>query len=518
MMATENKNGLPIGWIRTTLEECVDILDSQRMPINADEREGRIAGKSQKELHPYYGATGQVGWIDDYLFDEELVLLGEDGAPFLEPSRNKAYVVRSKSWVNNHAHVLRAISGLTLNPIVCHYLNSFDFHGFVTGTTRLKLPQAPMKKIPFPLPPLAEQQRIVSKIEELLTRLDAGVKALNAIKAQLKRYRQSVLKSAFEGKLTAEWREAQKGKLEPASVLLLRIREERKKKLGSKYKEPPPVDDSELPELPEGWAWASTGQLFWFVTSGSRGWARYYSESGALFLRIGNLNHDSIDLDLQDIQMVSPPKGTEGERTRVSEGDILISITADVGMIAVVPKDFSEAYINQHIALARLVGCVNATYIAWFLASRENGLKKFRAMQRGATKVGLGLDDIRSVYIPIPSVAEQDTIVSELERSFSVADAIERSINQSLAQSERLRKSILKRAFEGKLVPQDPNDPPASELLERIRSERENATKKSAKRNDTSTARAGELATKWQERTGERKNKSQILGLRARKR
>src|SRR5437016_5034218 len=102
-------------WIELTLADCVEILDSERIPVNASERESRVAGKSLTDIYPYYGATGQVGWIDGYLFDDELVLLGEDGAPFLEKERTKAYIISGKSWVNNHAHVLKAKSGLTLN-------------------------------------------------------------------------------------------------------------------------------------------------------------------------------------------------------------------------------------------------------------------------------------------------------------------------------------------------------------------------------------------------------------------
>lgn len=158
--AEEVNLDLPEGWAWTNLENCVEILDCQRIPINAKDRETR------KGEIPYYGATGQIGWIDDYLFDEELVLLGEDGAPFLDPSKNKSYIISGKSWVNNHAHVLKAIDGLAINHFILHYLNIFHYEDYVSGTTRLKLNQAPMKKIPIPIAPLPEQRRIVARIEE----------------------------------------------------------------------------------------------------------------------------------------------------------------------------------------------------------------------------------------------------------------------------------------------------------------------------------------------------------------
>ncbi|MCB0854523.1 MAG: restriction endonuclease subunit S, partial [Bacteroidetes bacterium] len=145
------ENGLPEGWVIRKIENVTDILDNMRKPVNAKER-----AKRQGEI-PYYGATGQTGWIDDYIFNEELVLLGEDGAPFFDKSKDVAYLINGKSWVNNHAHVIRAKKGITTNGFILHFLNHFDYQGFVGGTTRLKLNQGNLKKIPFPLPPLPEQ-------------------------------------------------------------------------------------------------------------------------------------------------------------------------------------------------------------------------------------------------------------------------------------------------------------------------------------------------------------------------
>jgi type I restriction enzyme S subunit len=492
MMDEGNLAELPEGWMWIKLENCVDILDSQRIPVSAGERIKRIENKPKRELYPYYGATAQVGWIDGYLFDEELVLLGEDGAPFFDSMKNKAYTINGKSWVNNHAHVLRAIRGLTINQFLCNYLNIFDYNGYITGTTRPKLNQKVMRKIPIPLPPLPEQQRIVTKIEELFTNLDAGIKALKTVRTELKRYRQAILKYAFEGKLTREWRELHKKELEPASVLLKSVLEDRREKWKteqlnklkakgkhssdtrwmSKYKDPILPNTNDLPRLPMKWHWATGDAIFWFVTSGSRGWAKYYADAGALFIRMGNLNHVSIALDLSHTQRVQPPQRVEGTRSRVIAGDILISITADVGMIALVPKGIEKAYINQHIALARPVSPINAPYVAWFLSSQEGGQKQFLDLQRGATKVGLGLDDIRAVNIPLPPLFEQQKIIEEIEQRFSIADEIEKTVDINLKKAERLRQSILKKAFEGKLVSQYPNDEPAHLLLERIKAEK----------------------------------------------
>ncbi len=161
---------LPAGWVASQLGDLAVCLDYMREPINGTERDLRIAGKAQSELFPYYGATQQQGWIDNFIFDAELVLLGEDGVPFFDDLRAKAYLISGKTWVNNHAHVFRGI--LVSNPFVMHWLNTFDYTGRVAGSTRSKLNQAKALDIPIALPPLAEQKRIVAKVDELMALCD----------------------------------------------------------------------------------------------------------------------------------------------------------------------------------------------------------------------------------------------------------------------------------------------------------------------------------------------------------
>ena len=150
---------LPEGWAIDNLENIVDILDSQRIPLNSTEREARICGKPPDILYPYYGATGQVGEIDDFIFDGPLILLGEDGVPFFDTFRDKAYKVTGKCWVNNHAHVIRPYNNIACLEYILHFLNNFNYTGYVSGSTRLKLTQAAMRSIPTLLPPLNEQKR-----------------------------------------------------------------------------------------------------------------------------------------------------------------------------------------------------------------------------------------------------------------------------------------------------------------------------------------------------------------------
>jgi len=168
-------------------------------------------------------------------------------------------------------------------------------------------------------------------------------------------------------------------------------------------------------------------------------------------LRIGNLDHDSIALDKKNFQHVQPPIGAEGVRTRVEANDILISITADVGMIAVVPQGLEEAYINQHIALNRPITLVDPLYIGWYLASSP-GQTQFQKLQRGATKVGLGLNDMKAINIPLPPLKEQKEIIQEISQQLTIIGEIGKSIDINLRRSERLRQSILKKAFSGQLL------------------------------------------------------------------
>jgi len=370
------------------------------------------------------------------------------------------------------------------NLFLFYYLMSIreKLHSLGKGGTQKNISQTVLKKVDFPLPPIEEQNRIVNKIESLLSELDSSIENLQRAKEKLKLYRQSVLKSAFEGKLTEAWRQAHADELEDAESILSCIKQEREAayeeslteweasvkaweeggKVGKKPAKPrkpkelPPLSKEELaalPKLPEGWKWIRAGELFKYVTSGSRGWAKYYAEEGAVFVRITNLNFNSLSLDLSKdkIQYVSPPSNAEGSRTKIQKNDFLFSITGYLGMFAIAPK-MEEAYVNQHIALARPITGFNYTYFGYFVTSESGGLKFLSDLQKGAVKAGLRLDDILEFPIPLCSLEEQNRIVSEIDIHINKADFMEKAIDTSLKKAESLRQSILKSAFEGRLV------------------------------------------------------------------
>ncbi len=285
---------------------------------------------------------------------------------------------------------------------VYYYIQSRGFQEKIkaisTATAQPAFNVTKFRKLHIPIPPLQEQKRIVARIEELFSQLDAGVETLKKTKAQLAVYRQAVLKEAFAG-LT----------------------------------EKKPI--REMSSL---------------VTSGSRGWAQYYADCGARFIRITDLTRDGIQLKNDSIQYVALPDKAEGKRSRLLGGDVLVSITADLGSIALIPENIDEAYINQHIAMARFNNPSQGEFMAWYLRS-EWGQKDLLKNKRGGGKLGLGLDDIRDTPVPDVSDGTAQQIVAFIDDRLSICDSIEQTVNMALQQAEAMRQSILKDAFEGRL-------------------------------------------------------------------
>ena len=277
----------------------------------------------------------------------------------------------------------------------------------------------------IPLAPLAEQQRIVDRIESLFAKLDEAKEKAQAVVDSFETRKAAILHKAFTGELTAKWRRTH--------GLLL-----------------------------DTWKEVAADSLFEYVTSGSRGWAKYYDESGAVFIRMGNLDHGTIELDFSDIQHVKLPNKAEGQRSRIRKNDILISITADVGMVGLVRNDDFEGYINQHIALARPVMSESAEFIAWYLVS-DIGLKQMQEKQRGATKVGLSLNDIRALQLKIPLIEEQNEILKVIKMWIGKEQQSQEAAEAVLDQIDLMKKSILARAFRGELGTNDPSEESAVE-------------------------------------------------------
>ena len=366
-----------------------------------------------------------------------------------------------------------------------------------------------IKRLPVPLPPIAEQRRIVDAIEVQLTRLDAAVSALVRAKARLKRYRAAVLKAACEGRLVpteAELARAEGRDYEPADRLLDHISQERRvqweteqlTKLAaqgrtpgndlwkSRYVEPVLPGIASLSDKPEGWAVASMDQLTSTITSGSRDWSQYYGEGSGTFLMAQNVQLGRLDLSFR--QSVNPPEGDRDRaRSQVETNDLLVTIVgANTGNIFKVPVALPEHYVCQSVALMRPVRTEIADFVALYMTSPGNGQKQYDKYIYGAGRPHLSFDQLRMTAVLLPPIAEQARIVAEVEGRLSLIDDLEAIVSANLKRADRLRQSILKRAFEGKLVPQHPADEPASALLERIKAGRASQDKDNTPTSDGS--------------------------------
>ncbi|HHZ6872717.1 TPA: restriction endonuclease subunit S [Pseudomonas aeruginosa] len=438
---------IPQGWHVCRLEDCVEVLDSLRVPVNNDERQSRIEGKPTEQLFPYYGATGQVGFIDDFLFDEELVALGEDGVPFLDPLKSKAYMLRGKTWVNNHAHVLRSLEGVAINKFVFYYLNQFDYQGYVNGGTRLKLTQANMRMIPVPLPPLAEQTRIAQKLDELLAQVDTLKARIDGIPALLKRFRQSVLAAAVSGRLTEEWR------IERALPEFFEV------ELGHLIKEGP--------------------QNGLYKPSSAYG-------SGVKIIRIDGFYSGEIT-DWERLRLLEVDQ-RELEAWGIREGEILINRVNSIeylGKCALVRSVPEPTVFESNIMRMSLKrDLVHPEYLMRFLSSEIGRRKLIAKAKHAVNQASINQGDVKACKVPLPSVEEQTEIVRRVKQLFAFADQLEAKVASAKSRIDLLTQSILAKAFRGELVPQDPNEEPASVLLERIKTQRATAPKtKRARKN-----------------------------------
>jgi type I restriction enzyme S subunit len=452
-MSGLDETELPEGWARAQLQDCVDILDNLRVPVNSTERQGRVG------TVPYYGATGQVGWIDHFLFDEELVLLGEDGAPFLDKSKEIAYIIQGKSWVNNHAHVIRARADASENQFIKFALDTFDFTDFVNGTTRLKLTQASMRQIPVLLPPLAEQRRIVAKVEELLARVNAARERLAKVPAILKRFRQSILAAACSGQLSADWRE--RNPSTPAAA----------KPLPNEYDNVP-----DLPPLPESWSYTNCDSLCDPDRSLTYGVIKLGDEisDGVPTLRSSDVRW--LRIDETGIKRISPTIAKEYSRTFLSGGEIVVTVRGTLGGIAVVPRHMRGFNVSREVAVIPLRCSWNASFFAIAIASQgsQNWLS---GVTKGVAYTGVNIADLKCLPLPVPPISEQTEIVRRVEALFTLADKIEARVQAATARVEKITQAILAKAFRGELVPteakiaRDESRPyePASALLTRLR-------------------------------------------------
>ncbi|MCK4451858.1 MAG: restriction endonuclease subunit S, partial [Anaerolineae bacterium] len=272
-------------------------------------------------------------------------------------------------------------------------------------------------------------------------------------------------KHAFEGKLTAEWREAHKHDLEPASILLDHIKHERQKTTKGKYKELPRLDTSDLTELPESWTWSRVGEIYDIVGGGTPSTAiTEYWEGDIPWITSADI------FGLRDIRprrQITRQAIENSAINLVPPGSLIVVTRVGLGKIALTKTPICFSQDSQ-----ALVAGNTSLFPDYSLYCLSQAVQEFKYKHRGTTINGVTKKQLADLTFAIPPLTEQRHIVDEIENRFPMADQIEKTVDHSLKQAERLRQSILKRAFEGKLVPQDLNDEPASVLLGRIRAEK----------------------------------------------
>lgn len=422
--AEEQPYEVPENWVWVRLIGNVNsCLDGYRKPINSSERAKRV-GKV-----PYYGATGQVGWIDDYLTNEHLVLLGEDGAPFLDLLKDKAYIIFGEAWVNNHAHILKSYFGEIGNVFLMHYLNMVDYKDYVKGTTRLKLTQGSMQLMPFPLPPFSEQQRIVERIEELFSKLDEAKERLQEVVDSFAVRKAAILHKAFTGELTKQWRR-ENG-----------------------------VSD-------ESWEDVSLDSVCKSIYDGDH-MPPPKSETGIPFLVISNVNTGFISFE--KCRFV-PEEYYDGlSETRTPEiGDILYTIVGSYGIPVMVDTDKKFCF-QRHMALLKPKDIYNR--FLWRQLQTQSFFEQATSIATGTAQLTVPIKGLRKLIVKCPTLPEQHEIVRLIDDLLARERAAQQATEQALASIDLMKKSILARAFRGELGTNKASEASALELLRQVLAE-----------------------------------------------
>jgi len=368
------------------LGDVADFLDNRRKPVKKIDR---IPGP-----YPYYGANGQQGTINGYLFDEPLLLLAEDGGLFDEPDRGIAYRVSGKTWVNNHAHVIRPKNGLDMG-FLYRTLENYDVRPYINGSTRSKLTKTQASQIVIPLPPLKEQKRIAAILDQADALRAARQRALD----KLNTLGQSIFYDMF---------------------------------------------GDELKHCTHG---ETIHEYVKFITSGGRGWAKYYAPTGARFIRSLDVQMNRIGSD--DVVYVAPPKNAEARRTKINKRDVLLTITGSkIGRVAVAPEDIEGAYISQHVAIIRLdLEKINPIFLSFYLSLEEGGQRQIRKLQYGQAKPGLNFEQIRSFEMPKIDIVDQIAFCARLYE----VNGLNSKLEKGLAEQSQFFASLQQRAFRGEL-------------------------------------------------------------------
>lgn len=480
---------LPNGWSKTNLSNISTINYGKSI----QKHERNSTGK-----YPVIGSSGIIGHHNKFLVTSPCIVIGRKGAA------GSTFLIKENCWPIDTTFFLTSNSGVNdtfLNLLLRHKnLGQLD-----KSTTIPSLSRDDLYQTQIDLPPEREQVRISEKLEELLAHLDTGMAELQAAQKKLKQYRQSLLKAAVEGQLTADWRK-KNVPAEDGAQLLERILSERQtrweaKQLAKfneqgkkppkgwqdKYPEPARPDTANLPELPEGWAWATIEEIGNVQLGRQRSPSKIKGLSPTKYIRAANITENGVDLS--DVLHMDFSE-EERETFYLQQGDILLTEASGspehVGRPAIW-KGPERTYCFQNTVLRFSPKGITSTFSYFSFMSMQK-LGVFRKLSAGVGINHLSAGKFSRLPIAIPGIQEQETIVSLLDQELEYCNKLEREIDVSLSKIALQRQNILRAAFAGELVPQDPNDEPASELLARIAAER--AAKQVAKRAPTERNKA----------------------------
>ena len=348
-----------------------------------------------------------------------------------------------------------------------------------TGTTFKELSGTTAKTLPFRLAPTNEQIRIAKKLDELLAQVDTLKARIDTIPALLKRFRQSVLAAAVSGQLTEEWR-ASAITLGSAHQLHQQLKESHEAEgghaRGNASNPTEEAHDLSPSDLPECWDIAEMRDIcapgrpitYGILKPGPE------LEEGVPYIRVADFPGNK--LNPANIKKTSPEIDLQFKRARLITGDLLLSIRGSVGRLIKIPEALEGANITQDTARLSISPLVSTTFIYWVLLA-DSTQRRMKNATRGVAVRGINIGDVRAIQIPLPTLEEQTEVVRRVEQLFAFADQVEAKVASAKTCIGHLTQSILAKAFRGELVPQDPNDEPASVLLERIKAERTAAPK-----------------------------------------
>jgi type I restriction enzyme S subunit len=469
---------LPEGWIHTLL---------------SDVAHWGSGGTPSRNNPAYYGGripwikTGELGQGVITDTEEKITELGlQNSSAKLFPKGSvavamygatigKTAILGIEAATNQACAVGIPIEGVITTEYLLHYLAS-QKDAFVEagkGGAQPNISQSVIKNWAIPLAPLNEQKRIADKLDRLLARVDACRERCDRIPLILNRFRQSVLTAAISGELTENWRESNPDLVDAsddATVLRKAHEDAGGHKRGNAADPTDEVHDLEISMFPEGWQLMELRDLvrpdkpitYGILKPGPE------LEDGIPYIRVADFPKNK--LNLTTIRKTSPAIDTEFARSRLSAGDILLSIRGTVGRLVVIPPELSGANITQDSARLSIQDSVERDYVLWFLRS-EFAQTRMKQAEKGVAVRGINIGDVRALQVPLPSKSEQQEIIRRITALFTYADRLETRYQTAHAQVDRLTPALLDKAFRGELVPQDPNDEPATVLLEQIRSE-----------------------------------------------